>query len=334
MKMKILASVLSISFLLLAVSGCGMKLPETSDNPSGEPAASGSSASAGHDVSTIIGIVSDADDASIKLDMVKPADTADTADKILVGGSEYVKTGGTLSVDVASEPAVILEGEGYDAGDLRDILAGDFLAVALKGDTVIAIVDSGPAQSASSGPDSDTDSEPNTTGTGGTDAVQPDVSPQTSPEESPETTGVPNSSEKAAYTVTTDDLNVRNGPGTTYSAVGKLAKGTTVTGTVKDGWLKLSYNGLAAYCKAEFLAAADTSDTSTPKLGVPDSDKAATYVVGTDDLNMRSGPATSEKSLGRLDKGAILSGTVKDGWLKFTWNKQTAYCKAEYLMPG
>lgn len=61
------------------------------------------------------------------------------------------------------------------------------------------------------------------------------------------------SSTGKSYTVTATKLHVRSGPGTTYSELGNLSKGDTVTGTVSNGWLSFTYNGKAAYCNATCL---------------------------------------------------------------------------------
>lgn len=57
------------------------------------------------------------------------------------------------------------------------------------------------------------------------------------------------------YKVTASALNVRSGPGTGYSKLGKLSKGTQVTVTGSSGaWAAISYNGAKAYVSGEYLA--------------------------------------------------------------------------------
>ena len=58
---------------------------------------------------------------------------------------------------------------------------------------------------------------------------------------------------------------------------------------------------------------------------------APTYAVICRKLNVRSGPGTSYDRIGSLSRGALLSGVLEDGWLRFTYNGQTAYVSATYV---
>lgn len=123
--------------------------------------------------------------------------------------------------------------------------------------------------------------------------------------------------------VASTSVNVRSGPGTSYSEIGNLAKGTKETGTVTDGWLKFSYNGKTAYCLAKYFSSESTVSTA----------KSTTYQVNVSTLRVRSGPGASYSKLGELTKGTKETGVVTNGWLKFTFDNKTAYCKASCLSP-
>ena len=56
-----------------------------------------------------------------------------------------------------------------------------------------------------------------------------------------------------------------------------------------------------------------------------------TYAVICRKLNVRSGPGTSYDRIGSLSRGALLSGVLENGWLRFTYNGQTAYVSATYV---
>ena len=58
---------------------------------------------------------------------------------------------------------------------------------------------------------------------------------------------------------------------------------------------------------------------------------APSYAVICRKLNVRSGPGTSYDRIGSLSRGALLSGVLEDGWLRFTYNGQTAYVSATYV---
>ena len=55
------------------------------------------------------------------------------------------------------------------------------------------------------------------------------------------------------------------------------------------------------------------------------------YMVTCRTLNVRLGGSTGYAKIGTLSRGTIVSGELENGWLKFTYNDQTAYCSADYL---
>ena len=61
-------------------------------------------------------------------------------------------------------------------------------------------------------------------------------------------------------------------------------------------------------------------------------EKAPLYMVTCRTLNVRMGPGASYAKLGILSRGTLISGEYENGWVKFTYNGQTAYSSADYLM--
>jgi N-acetylmuramoyl-L-alanine amidase len=308
MKMKILAMILSAGLLLSVLAGCGMKMPDDSgQSPSGSP--SGGDASA---ATTVTGIVSFIDNETIKLELVKlkDAQSPEDTETVTVGAAVYIMSGITQSVTPENQTAVVFQDQGYASGTLDGIVAGDFLAVVLRGDSVLAVLVAGHAEVTA----------PVTEGT------QPSVEPTGSSEPSP-STGIPDTTVPAVYTVKTDDLKVRSGPGIEYSVLGELDTGSRITGIITSGWIKYTYDGKEAYSSAQYV------ELSTAPEGVPDSGESKTYTT-TDNVLARSGPGTTHGSLGTLQKGTEVTGTVLGGWLKFTYNDKTAYCNAAYLTAG
>ena len=55
------------------------------------------------------------------------------------------------------------------------------------------------------------------------------------------------------------------------------------------------------------------------------------YMVTCRTLNVRLGGGTGYAKIGTLSRGTVVSGELENGWLKFTYNDQTAYCSADYL---
>ena len=55
------------------------------------------------------------------------------------------------------------------------------------------------------------------------------------------------------------------------------------------------------------------------------------YLVTCGTLNVRSGVGTQYGKLGTLSRGTKLTGQMENGWLKFSYEGQTAYCCGDYL---
>ena len=122
-----------------------------------------------------------------------------------------------------------------------------------------------------------------------------------------------------AYVQATAAVNVRSGPGTAYTILGKLSAGDKVEKLGVSGtWTKINYNGKAAYVSSKYVK--DVSGTT------------ATYMQATANVNVRSGPGTSYAKLGQLYKGTIVPKLGTSGsWTKIVFNSQTAYVSSKYL---
>ena len=123
-------------------------------------------------------------------------------------------------------------------------------------------------------------------------------------------------------------LNVRKGPGTSYSKVTTLSKGTAVTvHSTSDGWSKITANGVEGYVSSEYLSSKKPSSsngsTSTTK---------TMYVTPDVGLNVRKGPGTSYSKITKLSKGtAVTVHSTSNGWSKITANGVEGYVSSEYL---
>ncbi len=122
-----------------------------------------------------------------------------------------------------------------------------------------------------------------------------------------------------AYVQATAAVNVRSGPGTSYTILGKLSAGDKVEKLGVSGtWTKINYNGKAAYVSTKYVK--DISETT------------ATYMQATANVNVRSGPGTSYAKLGQLYKGTIVPKLGTSGsWTKIVYNSKTAYVSTKYL---
>ncbi|MGL6106919.1 SH3 domain-containing protein, partial [Romboutsia sp.] len=143
--------------------------------------------------------------------------------------------------------------------------------------------------------------------------------------------------------VTTNGLNVRSGPGTSYGVVGKLNQGNKVQViSESSGWSKINFNGKTAYASTGYLK--NTSQTpnptpppnpNPPSTSNPDTkpeEIKETKEVNTNGLNVRSGPSTSYGKIGALSKGNKV-GVMSEGngWSKIDYNGKVGYVSSQYL---
>ncbi|MDD7767169.1 C40 family peptidase [Anaerococcus vaginalis] len=149
-------------------------------------------------------------------------------------------------------------------------------------------------------------------------------------------------SQATSYTgwVNVSALNVRSGAGTGSSIVGSLSTGDKVSGTLQNGWLKISYNGQVAYISANYLSNREVKkpvvekkqENNTPaKQENTVQSQAYTGWVNTAALNVRSGASTSYSIIGSYTMGDKVSGQLANGWLKVNYNGRSGYISANLL---
>ena len=119
-------------------------------------------------------------------------------------------------------------------------------------------------------------------------------------------------------TVNTAELNIREGAGSKYDAVGKYKKGDKITilevknnwGKTDKGWVSLNYVILGD--------SKDDDDKTTTKIESDGKTKVLGYgVVTSGALNLRSGPSSEKDDIGNLDKGDRVAYYQKDGsWVR------------------
>lgn len=130
----------------------------------------------------------------------------------------------------------------------------------------------------------------------------------------------------------TAGVNIRSGPGTKYDIVGGLYKGQKITavGKPKNGWIKVRFNGSAAYVSAEYL--------DLKRGGKSSPGPANIYTKGTKiataALNVRKGPSLSAKVIGYVSEGqkVTLTGKQSKGFAETLYGGQRAWVSAQYLV--
>jgi len=133
--------------------------------------------------------------------------------------------------------------------------------------------------------------------------------------------------------VNTSGARLRSGPGTGYSVVASLAKGTEVRYLADGG----GANGYRWY-KVRVLATGKEGFVSASLLSAPDAGPGGDPVIvgsakTTAAVNLRSGPSTGNSVLRVVPKGAVVqaSNTYRDGFRYVIHNGLAGWIADQYL---
>ena len=126
--------------------------------------------------------------------------------------------------------------------------------------------------------------------------------------------------------LTTANLNMRTGPGTTYAIIRVVPSGSVVTVNPKGyaGYVSVTYAGSTGYVLATYL-----SDGSTPPADHVDTGIAKTTTA----VNLRSGPGAGYQVLRVVPAGGRVSttGTVQNGYRYVTFEGLAGWIANQYL---
>lgn len=116
--------------------------------------------------------------------------------------------------------------------------------------------------------------------------------------------------------VTTDNLNVRSGPGLENPVLHTLIKNTYVHPLAfEGGWARIMYNGRYGYCSTDYLR-----------------DVLCVPMETVSDLNVRVGPGVAYKVLGTIDSGTKVNvAAVNDDWAAIVYEDSIGYVSSFYL---
>lgn len=161
--------------------------------------------------------------------------------------------------------------------------------------------------------------------------------------------------------VTADNLNVREGRGTSYSVIGSLNKGDVVEmwyiDAAKDGtlWGSIGINGKTGFISTSYVKPTTknptpsntNNSTSTTLKPIAAGDYNAPLKVTATSLNVRSGRGTKYKVVSTLKKDTIIDAwRIEKGddgklWTSFRYGPTTTpetkgvgYCSCEFLTPS
>jgi len=125
----------------------------------------------------------------------------------------------------------------------------------------------------------------------------------------------------------TSAVNVRSGPGTSYSKVGELSKGDAVIRVGTTGsWSIIEWKSGTAYVSSGYLTPTNPNAGSGSATG-------SIKLQATTGVNIRKGPGTGYAILGVLDKGDTIYGTgVTSGtWTQVAYKGEIAYVASSSL---
>ncbi len=130
-----------------------------------------------------------------------------------------------------------------------------------------------------------------------------------------------------------DEVNVRTGPGTVYSAFTTLKKDTTVNVTNRSNaeWYLVSWDGNSGYVASKFLRL--TEEESTADV-IVSQEESPGYINGMY-VCLRSGPGTSYTILGTYSNGKSLTINGYSGeWVSVTIDGKSGFIHRDYVGVG
>ena len=134
-------------------------------------------------------------------------------------------------------------------------------------------------------------------------------------------------------TVTGNGVNVRSGPGMTYSITGSLKRGTVVEvlNRSNDSWYQVSWDSGSGYVSSAYLLLSGEGSTAAVTVS---QEGVAGYIEGMY-VCLRSGPGTSYTILGTYSNGKLLTITGSSGaWKAVTIDGKEGYVFGTYVVEG
>jgi uncharacterized protein YraI len=132
--------------------------------------------------------------------------------------------------------------------------------------------------------------------------------------------------------VTASALNIRSGPSSGYRVLGTVTRGTRLLRLGSSGnWTKVRYRGATGYAYSRYLNRISTGGNNGGNSG-GNTSNAVTRYVSASSLNVRTGPSTRYRALGRLPYGQAVSVLGSSGvWAQINYGGRAAYVHGSYL---
>ena len=126
-------------------------------------------------------------------------------------------------------------------------------------------------------------------------------------------------------TITASRVNLRTGPGTNHLRIGSVSRNTIVELLEKNGtWYRIRTAAITGFVDGRFLRVSLASRSETESI--------KTAIVGATVLNVRNGPGTNHRLIGRLNNGArVILISRFNGWYRITHGNIQGYVLAKHL---
>jgi len=136
--------------------------------------------------------------------------------------------------------------------------------------------------------------------------------------------------------VATGNVNLRSGPGTSYTILVTVPRGASVTatGTTSGAWIQATYAGRTGYLSATYVKASVAAPTATPTTAPTATPSAAQgSVTTTGAVNIRSGAGTTFGIVGVATRGTALAttGVTSGAWTQVVWGGVARWASTSYL---
>jgi len=138
--------------------------------------------------------------------------------------------------------------------------------------------------------------------------------------------------------VTTSDVNVRSGPGTSHGVVAVALRGTTVatTGTTSGSWTQVLWSGTARWISSAYLTPTPTPDAAPSAPGSPaPAPSPVGQVRTTVDLNLRTEGHLGAPVWGVLPANSVVdvTGETSDTYTQILHAGRLLWISTKYTAP-
>jgi N-acetylmuramoyl-L-alanine amidase len=141
----------------------------------------------------------------------------------------------------------------------------------------------------------------------------------------------PASAETKKAVIAADGLNIRSGPGLSYSVIASVKKGAvySITDQKKD-WYQIQLSGNNKGWVASWLVTLQQSSEAPKTSSGSTSDKVKS---NAEDLRIRSGPGTSFQVTGTFDKGQTASFVQQNSnWVEISYKGKRGWVSSQFVI--